>query len=186
MGTTFAMILIFSCYLIIAFLSVCPNGEYQENASEDICSTWFDINKCDDYTCDTWTSDFTGERHQTRCNLNPTAVGVLTPMGLGTSGAICDEDGPGGPYRLHQTNNYLQTWRACSWCCNWCHSAASIGNSIWSNQHIQHCIYWNISIWKCLSKIEMFLECEEDAECKEKDSYNPYCYEGQCNGNTNA
>ena len=31
----------------------------------------------------------------------------------------------------------------------------------------------------------MFLECKEDHECKEKDSYNPYCHEGQCTGNSN-
>ena len=126
----------YSYYYPSSFPSVCPNGEYQENTSDVICSTWFDINKCDDYTCDTWTSDFTGKRHQTRCNLNSDAVKV----GLGTSGAICDEDGRGGRYGLHQTVQYAQTWRVCPWCCNWCHSAASISNSIWSNQHIKHCI----------------------------------------------
>ena len=107
------------------FLSVCPNGNYQTNVDYAVCSTWFDINKCDDSTCDT-----TPQGYQTRCNLNTEAVSVLTPMNLGTAGAICDEDGPGGLFRLHQTVQYLPTWSVCPWCCNWCNSTATIGKML--------------------------------------------------------
>ena len=93
------------------FDTVCPNGQYQTNFDYSICSTWFDINKCDDSTCDTTTSGT-----QTRCNLNSEAKSVIT-----SSGTICEEGySPGAPYRLHQTQVYLDAWELCPWCCNWC------------------------------------------------------------------
>ena len=84
-----------------------------------MCSTWFDINECDDSTCDT-----TSEGYQTRCNLKTEAQDV----GLVSSGTICSESySPGAPYRLHQTNTYVDAWKVCPWCCNWCNASATIG-----------------------------------------------------------
>ena len=107
---------------------VCPNGEYQENFDYAVCSTWFDINKCDDSTCDT-----TASGTQTRCNLNTEAQTVLT-----SSGQICEEGySPGAPFRLHQTNTYLDAWQICPWCCNWCNETATISkhNLVYGNAH---------------------------------------------------
>ena len=96
------------------------SGEYQENLSYDICSTWFDINSCDDSSCNTVPS--TGQ--QTRCNLNNEAEAI----GLGSSGRICDPPFE-APYRLHSTNraNDLAPWYYCPWCCNYCDMNATIG-----------------------------------------------------------
>ena len=100
------------------FFSVCPNGYYQETVSTDICSTWFDINRCNDSTCDT--VDSTG--YQTRCNLNAQAVAA----GLVSAGTICEPPFE-APYRLDQTENTLPAWSICSWCCNYCNETDTIG-----------------------------------------------------------
>ena len=90
---------------------MCPNGQYQENVDYDMCSTWFDINKCDDSTCDTTASGV-----QTRCNLNTEAAALLN-----SSGTICEEGySPGAPYGLDDTDFYLNAYTICPWCCNWC------------------------------------------------------------------
>ena len=90
---------------------MCPNGQYQENLDYAMCSTWFDINKCDDSTCDTTASGL-----QTRCNLNTEAAALLN-----SSGTICEEGySPGAPYGLDATDFYLNAYTICPWCCNWC------------------------------------------------------------------
>ena len=101
---------------LFLFLTVCANGQYQTDLSHDICSTWFDLNKCDDSTCDK-----TGSGYQTRCNLNNDAKLVIT-----SSGTICDENyDPGAPYRLHQTSTFVDAWKICHWCCNYCNETAT-------------------------------------------------------------
>ena len=103
-------------FIVILYLSVCPNGQYQHNFNYAVCVTWFDINKCDDSTCDT-----TASGTQTRCNLNAGAKTVLT-----SSGQICEEsDTPNAPFRLHQTKTYLHAWKLCPWCCNYCNESAT-------------------------------------------------------------
>ena len=94
-------------------ISVCPNGQYQENLDYDMCSTWFDINKCDDSTCDT-----TASGAQTRCNLNSDAKKVLN-----SSGQICEEGySPGAPYGLDDDDFHVNAYTICPWCCNWCNT----------------------------------------------------------------
>ena len=89
-----------------------------------VCTTWFDINKCDDSTCDT-----TASGYQTRCNLNSEAKTIAY---MTSSGTICEEGytfpgapNAGAPFRLHQTNTYLPVWSICPWCCNWCDMTAT-------------------------------------------------------------
>ena len=90
-----------------------------------VCGTWFDINKCDDDTCDT-TKD-TGL--QTRCNLNSEAQSTETFPA--SSGVICAQNyEPGAPYGVHSTSVFLDAWKLCSWCCNWCNVTAAPGNEI--------------------------------------------------------
>ena len=88
-----------------------------------MCATWFDINKCDDSTCDT-----TASGYQTRCNLNSEAQTIAY---MTSSGTICEEGytfpgapNAGAPYGLH-SSTYLPVWSLCSWCCNWCDTTAT-------------------------------------------------------------
>ena len=86
-----------------------------------MCSTWFDINKCDDSTCDTTISGA-----QTRCNLNSDAKKVLN-----SSGQICEEGySPGAPYGLDDDDFHVNAYTICPWCCNWCNTTATAKGKI--------------------------------------------------------
>ena len=99
---------------------MCPNGNYQINTDENLCSRWFEVNVCSDSTCDT----ITGTSTQTRCDLDHYAANhFLKDAGITSSGQICNPSySPGVPVNSHSTNIYVDAWKLCPYCCNYCNA----------------------------------------------------------------